>query len=104
MRYQFVLSILSLTLIYCSPKGPQTFNSPLIGKTKATLIETKGNPTLIKKMDNSQVYIYAQKEAYFGKGKPTETKPKKIFNLEYIYYIDENDKVYKYQVWRRELK
>lgn len=96
-------------LFSCSPKGPQTFSSPFIGKTKTDLILSKGSPKEIKIYDKTEVYIYRTKEEYYGKKPPVSkngeaVKPKKTAIIEYIYYIDEKEIIYKYQVWKKKQK
>jgi len=93
-------------MIACSPEGPVTYTSPLVGKTKAHLIIEKGSAQKIKVFENSEAYIYVVREAYFGKNKVVtpETKPKQMVEIEHIYYIDANNMVYKYQVWKKKIK
>lgn len=100
----YILFIFSLT--FCSPKGPQTFSSPFIGKTKSNLILSKGTPKEIKIYDKSEIYIYKTKEEYYGKKPPISKngealKPKRITIIEYIYYINSDEIIYKYQVWKK---
>jgi hypothetical protein len=105
MRGVFFLLIIVL-LVACSPEGPITYTSPLVGKTRAELIKEKGTAQKIKVFEKSEAYIYVVREAYFGKVKEIkpETKPKQMVEIEHIYYIDANDKVYKYQVWKKKIK
>ncbi|MBW6482040.1 MAG: hypothetical protein K0B10_03165 [Vicingaceae bacterium] len=105
MRYFFYL-LFVLSFTFCTPKGPQTFSSPFIGKTKAELISSKGSPTQIKIYDKSEIYIYKSKEEYYGKKQPISkngevVKPKKTSIIEYIYYINDKEIIYKYQVWKK---
>lgn len=104
---QTLIVIFSLSLLFCSPKGPQDFDSPFIGKTKADLIFSKGPASKIKIFDKSEAYIYITKEEYFGsKAEPKnndELKPKKTIEIESIYYINKKGFVYKYQVWKKRL-
>jgi len=99
--------IVASAVMCCSPKGPETYNSPFIGKTKAELIESKGVAKDIKIYDDQEVYIYKSREEYFGKidtlvpGAPMI--PKKILEVEHIYYINGKGKIYKYQVWGKRL-
>lgn len=103
---KFLLIILVVLMVACSPKGPVTFASPLVGKSRIELIKEKGTAQKVKIFDNSEAYIYVVKEAYFGKNKEitAETKPKQVVEIEHIYYIDANNMVYKYQVWKRKIK
>ena len=64
---QIGLIIIATTFLFCTPKGPQTFNSPYIGKTKSDLIAIKGPAKTIKVFDNAEAHIYKTKEEYFGK-------------------------------------
>lgn len=104
-----VLSILLFIIYSCTPKGPQTFDSPYIGKSREELIVAKGVANEIKIYDNSEVFIYKTKEEYYGKKPPVDKdgnirKPKELVVIEYIYYINNDGKVYKYQVWRKRYK
>ena len=103
---KFLLIILVVLMAACSPKGPVTFASPLVGKSRIELIKEKGTAQKVKVFDNSEAYIYVVKEAYFGKIKEItpETKPKQVVEIEHIYYIDANNMVYKYQVWKKKIK
>lgn len=100
--------LITLLFIGCTPKGPQTFSSPFVGKTVQELILSKGNPTEIKNFDTAQSYIYKSREEYFGKIKydtiPDSMQPKKIISIEHIYYINTQNIVYKYQIWKKEIK
>lgn len=99
----FILIV--LFVFGCSPKGPVTYSSPLVGKTKTQLIKEKGVAKKIKIFDNAEAYIYTTIEEYFGNKTITpETKPKKTVEIEHIYYINANDTVYKYQVWKKPIK
>jgi hypothetical protein len=102
---QFITLIFSLSLLFCSPKGPQTFDSHFIGKTKNDLIFAKGPASNIKIFDTSEAYIYKIKEEYFGKkttsGGNKNLKPKKIIEIEHIYYINKKGFIYKYQIWKK---
>ncbi|MCB9174465.1 MAG: hypothetical protein H6589_07635 [Flavobacteriales bacterium] len=103
---KFLYFILIVLFVFgCSPKGPITYSSPLVGKTKTQLIKEKGVAKKIMIFDNSEAYIYTTIEEYFG-NKPTtpESKPKKTVAIEHIYYINANDTVYKYQVWEKKIK
>ena len=105
----FVILLISFTLLCCSPKGPQTFDSPFIGKTKNELIAAKGVAKEIMIFDKSEAYVYKTREEYFGNIKPDQTNdsalvPKKITITEHIYYINEKGIVYKYQVWKKKAK
>ena len=104
-----VFFILGFIIFSCTPKGPQTFDSPYVGKSREELIVAKGAANEVKIYDNVEVFIYKTKEEYYGKKLPvdkdgTARKPKKIVVIEYIYYINNDGKVYKYQVWRKNLK
>lgn len=103
---RFLYFILAFLLVLgCSPKGPVTYSSPLVGKTKAHLIREKGVAKKIKIFDNSEAYIYTTIEEYYGNKTITpETKPKNKVEIEHIYYINSNDTVYKYQVWEKKIK
>lgn len=103
---KFLYFILIFVFVFgCSPKGPITYSSPLVGKTKTQLIKEKGVAKKIKIFDNAEAYIYTTVEEYFGKKEITpESKPKKIVAIEHIYYINANDTVYKYQVWKKKVK
>lgn len=105
MKY-FYFILIFILFFGCSPKGPITYSSPLVGKTKAQLIKEKGTAQKIQVFENSEAYIYVVKEAYFGKKKVVtpETKPKQVVEIEHIYYIDTNNVVYKYQVWKKKIK
>lgn len=104
MRWMFFILIL-LLLVACSPKGPITYSSPLVGKTKTQLIKEKGVAKKIKLFENAEAYIYTTVEEYYGNKTITpETKPKKVVEIEHIYYIDTNNIVYKYQVWKKKVK
>lgn len=104
MKYLYYL-LISLFFSACSPKGPVTYSSPLVGKTKTQLIKEKGMAKKIKLFENAEAYIYTIREEYFGKKAITpEMKPKKVVEIEHIYYIDANNIVYKYQVWKKKVK
>ncbi|PJA07553.1 MAG: hypothetical protein COX70_06230, partial [Flavobacteriales bacterium CG_4_10_14_0_2_um_filter_32_8] len=86
--------IISFSLIFCTPKGPQTYSSPYVGKTKSELIATKGIAKTIKIFDKTEAYIYKTREEYFGKkitlnDQDSSVLPKKVFDIEHIYYINE---------------
>ncbi len=102
--FAFVLLII---LSFCTPKGPQTFSNPFVGKTKSELISAKGQPSEIKVYDKSEVYIYRKREEYFGTKTPVVKDvalvPKKVYVMEKIYYINEKDIIYKFQLWRRRI-
>lgn len=104
---QFVILSISFTLLFCTPKGPQTYNSPFVGKTKGELIAAKGIAKEIKIFDKSEAYIYKTREEYFGKiaksNKEKELTPKKVYEIEYIFYINEKGIIYKYQVWKKRI-
>ena len=103
----FFIFIFSFTLLCCSQKGPQTFDSPFIGKTKNDLTFTKGTASKIKIFEDSEAYIYITKEEYFGKKTTAKNnkdlKPKKTIEIEHIYYINKKGYIYKYQVWKKRL-
>ena len=106
---QFILITLALGLVCCTPKGPQDYFSPFIGKTKNDLIIAKGIAKEIKIFDAAEAHIYKNKEAYYGKKtsfkNPDNTiSPKKVIEIEHIYYINENGIIYKYQVWKKKIK
>lgn len=102
------LLVLLLVFISCTPKGPQTFSSPFIGKTTQELTFEKGSPTEIKNFGDTHAYIYKVKEEYFGNIKKdtisNSLQPKKTISIEYIYYINNQNIVYKYQIWKKEIK
>jgi len=99
--------LILFTLINCSPKGPQTYSSPFIGKSKEDLVNSKGMAKEIKNFGITEAYIYKNREEYFGNIKSDSISsslvPKKIFIIEYIYYINENGIIYKYQVWKKRI-
>ncbi|MBL4592645.1 MAG: hypothetical protein JKX68_02390 [Flavobacteriales bacterium] len=103
----YIILLLSLSLLFCTPTGPQTFDSPFIGQTKNDLIAAKGIAKEIKIFDNAEVYIYKVREEYFGKkialDKDKPLTPKKIVEIEYIYYINEKGYIYKYQIWKKRI-
>ena len=74
---QFFTLVLSLSLFFCTPKGPQTYSCPFVGKTKNDLIQSKGVAKEIKIFDNAEAYIYKIKEEYYGK-KTLADKNKKL--------------------------
>jgi hypothetical protein len=104
-----ILSILISIIFGCTPKGPQTFDSPYVGKSREELIAAKGAANEVKIYDNAEVFIYKSKEEYYGKRPPIDKggdlrKPKEIVVIEHIYYVNNNGKIYKYQVWRKRYK
>lgn len=106
---KLVVAIILTVIFGCAPKGPQTFDNPMVGKTRSELIAAKGAANEVKIYDNAEVFIYKTKEEYYGKKPPVDKegnlrKPKEIVVIEYIYYINEEEKVYKYQVWRKRYK
>ncbi|PCJ27234.1 MAG: hypothetical protein COA97_04525 [Flavobacteriales bacterium] len=104
---KWFIIIISITLVFCSPKGPQTFDSVFIGKTKSDLIAVKGVAKEIKIFDKSEVYVYTTKEEYYGKKTSANSNkmltPKKVWEIEHIYYINEKGYIYKYQVWKKRI-
>lgn len=100
------MTLLLFALSFCTPKGPQTYDSNFIGKTKSDLISSKGPAHRIKVFDESEAYIYIKKEDYYGKKikQPLPEQPKKSFQIEYIYYINHDDVIYKYQIWKKRIK
>lgn len=106
MAFRYCFFLLILILYHsCHPKGPVIFDNPLVGKTKSELTHIKGAPNKIKTFGENFAYIYTKKEAYYGKTKNIANKnPKHIYIIEYIYYINASNKVYKYQVWKRKIK
>ena len=102
---RFVVVLFSLSLIFCSPKGPQTFDSPFIGKTKSDLISSKGIAKEIQIFDESEAHIYKVREEYFGNKVSlkdiSKSTPKKVIEIEHIYYINNDGLIYKYQVWKK---
>lgn len=108
MKILVVLSI-SFMLLFCTPKGPQTYKSSYVGKTKNELIAAKGIAKTIKIFDKTEAYIYKTREEYFGKKITLDQQdsllvPKKVFEIEHIYYINEQGIIYKYQVWKKRVK
>ncbi len=103
---QFFAFFICLPLLFCSPKGPVTYKSSFVGQTKAYLIHAKGVAKTIKVFDNSEAYIYKEREEYYGKKTPSDTtaKPKRAYITEHIYYINDKGIVYKYQVWKKKVK
>jgi hypothetical protein len=103
-----ILVIISFTLLFCSPKGPITYDSPFIGRSKAELFFSKGEAKTEKVFKDSKAYLYIVKEEYFGKkvqlDKEPNARPKKTTITEHIYYINNEDIVYKYQVWKKIIK
>lgn len=102
----FYVLLLSLIIWSCSPKGPQTYTSPLIGKHKNQLIAQKGVAKKIMVYPDYEIYIYTIREEYFGNKNPEldkDLKPTKTFDIEHIYYIDSTETVYKYQVWKKKV-
>ena len=104
-----VFFIIVSIIFSCTPKGPQTFDSQYVGKSREELIAAKGAANEVKIYDNSEVFIYKTKEEYYGKKPPvdkdgTVRKPKETVVIEYIYYINNDGEVYKYQVWRKRYK
>lgn len=92
-------------LFQCQSKGPVSFPSKFIGQSKSFLVQSKGTPSVIKRFENSSAFIYKSKEEYYGKKKELENAvPKKTYIIEYIYYVDSSDIVYKYQVWKKRQK
>jgi len=101
--------IFALNLLFCTQKGPKTYLSPFIGKSKTDLIRAKGIAKEIKIFDKTEAYIYKTKEAYFGRktnsnNPDTLASPKKVIEIEHIYYINANGIIYKYQVWKKKIK
>jgi len=97
---------LSLSLFFCTPKGPQTYKSAFVGKTKQDLM-LKG---LLKKlrflMAQKLIFILFVKSILAKTKKLKQTgslKPKKIYDIEHIYYTDKKGVVYKYQVWKKKV-
>ena len=105
---KIIVIIISLTLLYCSPKGPVTYSSPFVGGTKAELFFAKGEAKRIKSFDDSKAFIYVVKEENFGKkvqlDKASNAVPKKTTITEHIYYVNKENIVYKYQVWKKKVK
>jgi hypothetical protein len=102
----FSTFILFIFIFSCSPKGPQTYSSPFVGKSKNQLIAEKGIAKTIKVYADYEIYIYTIREEYFGEKNPEinkSTTPKKVFDIEHIYYIDSSQTVYKYQVWKKKV-
>lgn len=96
-----------ICLIFCTPKGPQTFDSPFIGKTKTELIAAKGIAKRIKLFDKAEAHIYILREEYYGKKESLDDisnlNPKKVVEIEHIYYINNEGLIYKYQVWKKQI-
>jgi hypothetical protein len=105
MKY-FATFILFVVILSCSPKGPQTYSSQFIGKSKNQLIAEKGIAKTIKVYADYEIYIYTIREEYFGDKNPeinSNIKPTKVFDIEHIYYIDTTQTIYKYQVWKKKV-
>ncbi len=102
------LLFLCTSLSFCSPKGPQTFNNPFVGKSKQELIDSKGLAKDIRTSGTNEIHIYKTYEGYYGKkeklNKNQQPILKKKYIIEYIYYINKEGLVYKYQVWRKKVK
>lgn len=99
-----IIILFSIIILSCTPKGPQTFNSPFINKTETELFNAKGAPTEIKHFGDNYAYIYRHKEEYYGKSKDAlNSSPKKTYFIEFIYYIDNQKNIYKYQVWKKRI-
>lgn len=103
-----IVFFLYITLIYaCSPKGPQTFDNPFVGKSKEAIIEARGNPTEVRVYDQTEICIYRKKEECFKKNaKPDKNGhliPYKTYHIEQIYYVSKKGDIYKYQVWRKRI-
>ena len=105
----FSILILLIVCLSCAKKGPKTFNSAIVGKTKSELIAIKGVAREIKVFDNAEAYVYKTREEYFGNVKTNKQEnstlptPKKIYVTEHIYYINEKGIVYKYQIWKKRI-
>jgi outer membrane protease len=103
-----ILTTLSFTLLFCSPKGPVTFKSSFVGGTKAELVFSKGVAKTVKYFDQVETYIYSDREDYYGKNVQFDENvpilPKYTTITEHIYYINEKGIVYKYQVWKKKTK
>ena len=104
----FIVFFTLFTLLSCAPKGPKTYYSSFVGKTKSELILAKGNAKTIKVFDKSEAHIYKVREEYFGDNvtfsKNEILIPKRVTITEHIYYINEKGIVYKYQVWNKKHK
>lgn len=101
----FYFLLITFLFFSCSPKGPITYSSPLVGKTKTQLIKEKGMAKKVKLFKNAEAYIYTTIEEYYGNKTITpETKPNKKVQIEHIYYINTDNIVYKYQVWKKKVK
>ena len=103
-----ILIFISATLLFCSPKGPVTYKSSFVGQSKAYLVSSKGIAKTVKVFDNSEAYIYKEREEYYGKKIQSDENvmmiPKRTSVSEHIYYINEKGIVYKYQVWKKKIK
>ncbi len=107
MIIRIFIALLSFFILHsCTPKGPQTFESNLIGKSKEVLLKEKGPASRIKLFDSSEAYIFIKTEHYFGKNPktPLPETPKRIYQTEFIYYINDQGIVYKYQIWKKRVK
>ena len=105
MKY-FAIFILAVFFFSCSPKGPQTYLSPFVGKHKNQLIAEKGIAKTIKVYADYEIYIYSIREEYYGDKNPeinSNLNPINVFDIEHIYYIDSTETVYKYQVWKKKV-
>ena len=107
MKYLLVI-LITIPLLYCSPKGPVTYKSVFVGQSKADLVFAKGPANTVKVFDNSEAHIYKITEEYFGKKIQSDENvmviPKKTSVTEHIYYINEKGLIYKYQVWKKKIK
>jgi len=99
--------LLVFSLFCCTPKGPQTFPSPYIGKTKTDIINAEGEPTEVRLYKGSEVYVYKKRKEFFGtsvpENKDVSLVPQKVEEVEKIYYINAEGIIYKYQVWKKRI-
>lgn len=69
------------------------------------LIRDKGPAQKVQLFDNAEALIYVKREEYYGKVSADKlpNEPKRIYEIEYIYYINAENIVYKYQVWKKRI-
>lgn len=99
LGYLFVVLLLA-----CAPKGPVTFESPWVGKSLNNLISQKGEPSEIKLIEGKKVVIYRRIEEVYGKNYKEGDQPKCKYVIENIFYVNEKENIYKYQVWKKKQK
>jgi len=105
---RLIFFLFPLVLIFCTPKGPITYKSNYVGKFRSDLVADKGKPKkVVVYPDSIEAYIYIKREEYFGKKQKFKEGvplvPKKVVNIEHIYYINSEGIIYKYQVWEKRI-